>query len=99
MLTWIIGIIVIGGIFYLMMRGGGCCGGHDHGAHQGHGEGDGHGQATHHHHEAKAEENTDPVCGMTVGADGPESSVEGRTYRFCSDSCKSRFDSDPAAYT
>jgi len=39
----------------------------------------------------------DPVCGMQVRvADAPaKSSWAGRTYRFCSDRCRIRFDSDP----
>ena len=43
---------------------------------------------------------TDPVCGMTVPADGsrPSSTHEGRTVHFCCPGCKARFDGNPAAY-
>jgi P-type Cu+ transporter len=43
---------------------------------------------------------TDPVCGMTVKpADAKFKSVyKGRTYYFCSQGCKLKFDKDPAAY-
>lgn len=42
----------------------------------------------------------DPVCAMrieTARAWGP-SRYEGRTYHFCSQSCKTRFDADPERY-
>lgn len=43
---------------------------------------------------------TDPVCGMTVPADGsrPSSTWEGETVHFCCPGCKARFDENPAAY-
>ena len=43
---------------------------------------------------------TDPVCGMTVPADGsrPSSTWEGQTVHFCCPGCKARFDENPAAY-
>jgi P-type Cu+ transporter len=42
----------------------------------------------------------DPVCGMMVGrADvAGESHYQGKTFYFCSPSCKDRFDADPARY-
>jgi Cu+-exporting ATPase len=42
----------------------------------------------------------DPVCGMSVDpAHAPASSVhDGRTYYFCCNSCKQKFDSDPGRY-
>lgn len=41
----------------------------------------------------------DPVCGMTVGDDTPlESTYEGRTFRFCSPTCKTKFDKEPDRY-
>src|SRR5688572_14892273 len=42
----------------------------------------------------------DPVCGMTVdpaNAAG-SSTYQGTTYFFCSPSCKTKFDANPAAY-
>jgi len=43
---------------------------------------------------------TDPVCGMTVPADGsrPSSTWQGRTVHFCCPGCRARFEADPAAY-
>ncbi len=45
-------------------------------------------------------EATDPVCGMTVPADGSRPSVTygGQTLHFCCPGCRARFEADPAAY-
>ena len=43
----------------------------------------------------------DPVCGMEV-EDTPDTSRavhEGRTYVFCSDSCRERFEESPGEFT
>ena len=42
----------------------------------------------------------DPVCGMRVDrqAGKPTSIYEGRTYYFCSEGCKARFDAEPERY-
>ena len=42
----------------------------------------------------------DPVCGMTVDrrAGKPTSIYEGRTYYFCSEGCKAKFDAEPERY-
>jgi Cu+-exporting ATPase len=42
----------------------------------------------------------DPVCGMSVDPESAKHSaeVEGRSYYFCSDGCKSKFLADPARY-
>lgn len=43
----------------------------------------------------------DPVCGMTI--DGTKAAAtathEGKTYVFCSDTCKAKFLQDPRRYT
>jgi Cu+-exporting ATPase len=42
----------------------------------------------------------DPVCGMTIdkaSAKG-KSDYQGKTYYFCSDGCKKKFDADPKKY-
>lgn len=49
------------------------------------------------------EESEDPVCGMEVNedkarAEGKVSVLAGKTYFFCSTSCKAKFDSDPQKY-
>ncbi len=43
---------------------------------------------------------TDPVCGMTVPADGsrPSFTFQQDTYHFCCPGCRARFEADPAAY-
>jgi Cu+-exporting ATPase len=42
----------------------------------------------------------DPVCGMKVEPSRAAASTtyEGRSYLFCSQSCKERFDADPERY-
>jgi len=42
----------------------------------------------------------DPVCGMAVSRKdvGGQSEYQHKAYFFCSQSCKERFDSDPASY-
>jgi uncharacterized membrane protein YraQ (UPF0718 family)/YHS domain-containing protein len=42
----------------------------------------------------------DPVCGMTVDrrAGKPTSTYEARTYYFCSQACKAKFDAEPERY-
>ena len=43
---------------------------------------------------------TDPVCGMTVPADGtrPSFTHQQVTYHFCCPGCRARFEADPPAY-
>lgn len=83
--------LVLGGLFYVMMRFG--CGAHmvhGHGEHGGHGGHAGHGGDGEH---------TDPVCGMTVAADqGYGKMHQGTLYRFCSRSCLDKFEADPDKY-
>jgi uncharacterized protein len=41
----------------------------------------------------------DPVCGMTVERQaGPTSVFGGRTFHFCSESCKQKFEAEPERY-
>ncbi|QFT57720.1 Copper-transporting P-type ATPase [Sulfitobacter sp. THAF37] len=42
----------------------------------------------------------DPVCGMTVDptAGKPTATHEGRTYHFCCDGCRKKFEADPEPY-
>ncbi len=60
---------------------------HDHGHH-----GHDHAQATH--------GEIDPVCGMSVDPHTAKYRAEhaGRTYYFCSDGCRKKFEADPAKY-
>jgi predicted phosphoribosyltransferase/YHS domain-containing protein len=43
----------------------------------------------------------DPVCGMNVDSNQAEdtSDYQGKTYYFCSEDCKQRFDEDPKQFT
>lgn len=42
----------------------------------------------------------DPVCGMTLVEKDAAASIqhEGKTYYFCSDQCRERFQANPGAY-
>jgi membrane fusion protein, copper/silver efflux system len=40
----------------------------------------------------------DPVCGMEVGSAALVSQYEGRSYSFCSKTCKAKFDAKPSLY-
>ena len=44
---------------------------------------------------------TDPVCAMAIDVDQAASKAEyhGKTYYFCSDACRKRFDADPTKFT
>ena len=45
------------------------------------------------------QQENDPVCGMTVKPDSPHhADHEGKTWRFCSASCRTKFVADPARY-
>ena len=94
--------LIIGGLFFLMMRFG--CGSHV----MGHGHGQ---QEEHEGHSgsvppagaarwAPPRTEVDPVCGMTVNTDGAKSSVyNGTVYYFCSAEHRDQFEADPARYT
>jgi len=86
-LVW---LLVWGGIFYVMMRYG--CGAHMMGGHR-HG---GHGDSE----PAAGDGNKDPVCGMSVEPNkAAAASVHGgKTYYFCSTSCRDKFEQAPEKY-
>jgi YHS domain-containing protein len=82
-------IVLWGLLFFVMMRYG--CGAHvmgGHGHHGGHGKQGGSGGEK------------DPVCGMAVDPEkAAGASVHaGRTYYFCSTSCRDKFEKEPAKY-
>lgn len=88
----LVSILIWGGLFLVMMRFG--CGAHvmgRHGHHGGHGsdEGANGGGPT-----------KDPVCGMSVdrGKAAGASVYGGRTYYFCSASCRDQFERTPEKY-
>ncbi len=56
-------------------------------------------KATRHRHPTDAS-TVDPVCGMTVAADGLiRAEHDGEVYGFCSEGCRARFVADPERYT
>lgn len=90
--------LISGAFLFLIMRGG--CGAHV----MGHG---------HHHHSgddeptgprgsvpaAGATQARDPVCGMTIDVGTAKTSVhQGKVVYFCSDNCRSKFETSPEAY-
>jgi YHS domain-containing protein len=85
----LLSILIWGGLFFLMMRFG--CGAHVMGGHGHHG---GHGDA------ADAPDLKDPVCGMTVDrqTSTAASTYRGKTYYFCSASCRDKFEASPEKY-
>lgn len=48
----------------------------------------------------KENEVKDPVCGMTIEKDKAAATSEhmGKTFYFCSQGCKEKFDSEPMKY-
>lgn len=81
---------------------------HHHGEGHSHTHHDGHlhvvhDSREHHHHEhgvtSTEQAEKDPVCGMTVSANSQFSAEhEGKTYRFCSEKCESKFVAEPQKY-
>ncbi len=90
-------LLVVGALFYFMMRRGGC-GGPAHEGHERHREGP-KGHEGHRGGEGVTSGLKDPVCGMAVEAARAKTSVyRGQTYSFCSSACRERFETDPASY-
>lgn len=82
------GLALWGGLFYFMMRYG--CGAHMRGAHK---------------HGARSDAAPDgavkdPVCGMSVDPEHAAAAAVrgGRTYYFCSASCRDKFERAPEQY-
>ncbi len=95
-LLWFLGI---GGLFYWMMKRGGCGmhGNHSHGSGQ-HGSGqhaDAGGGATHDTGAVR-----DPVCGMQVDPQRAAGmrTVGGSNFFLCSTNCLEKFDREPERY-
>lgn len=88
-------ILLIGFFGFMMFRGGGCCGGHSHEDHN-HGE-DGHSADDSRKNLNDSVQNNvdmvrDPVCGMYIYPDTAiKEEVDGKTYYFCSESCRTKF--------
>lgn len=83
--------LIIGVLFYFMMRMGGC-GGHGHHRHSQHGG--------HSHGGEDMGKTKDPVCGMEVKVTDAtlRRQYMGQTFYFCSPQCMEKFDKDPKAY-
>jgi len=82
----ILWFLIWGGLFYFMMRAGGC-GGHGHGAKDGGG--------------LKPGKTVDPVCGGEVDMTD-ETIIQrhdGQIYYFCSRKCVEKFNGNPSVYT
>ena len=87
----VVSLLIWGGLFFLMMRYG--CGAHIMGGHGHHG---GHGDAD----DPTGGHVKDPVCSMTVDPQqaGAATVRGGKTYYFCSASCRDRFEQAPEKY-
>jgi YHS domain-containing protein len=104
----ILWLVVLGVFIYMMIKNGGCCGGHDHGGHgehdmggNGHKEHGGPGSGYHHQRKLETPDNQtarDPVCGMEVQEGSPASEHLGRTFHFCSEQCRKIFNLNPNRY-
>ncbi len=87
------------GVFALMMRFG--CGAHVMGHHHRHDESAGDsGRAPGNNATASPpERDVDPVCGMSVRTAEAKSALHaGRSYFFCSQTCRDKFEAAPANY-
>lgn len=81
--------LALGAFFYFMMRMGGCGGGSHDSRSEDHARQSG----------AVKGRLKDPVCGMEVEAAKAKTSVyDGRTFYFCSNDCREKFEADPASY-
>ncbi|MEO8386167.1 MAG: YHS domain-containing protein [Betaproteobacteria bacterium] len=82
-------LLLWGGLFFVMMRfgcGAHMMGGHGHGHHGGSADSDG--------------DTKDPVCGMSVDRDKSTAAsvYRGKTYSFCSTTCRDKFEQTPEKY-
>ena len=95
MQPWIY-FLIVGVLFFLMMRGG--CGahvmGHRHGRHASSGSDSGDTERL-----ASPKTAVDPVCGMNVETATAKSSVySGKPYFFCSPQCRDKFEQAPGSF-
>jgi len=100
-LSSLIYFLAFGGLFYWMMKRGGCGmhghGGHGaHGSHRQHGDGGGGGHSPNH----ISAQVLDPVCGMKLDPGGAAATrvIGGRIFYLCSEQCVATFDRDPHRY-
>jgi len=83
----LISLLLIGGVFYLMMRFG--CGSHmAHGRHGNHGN-----------NKSTDVKHIDPVCGVQISPqEGYGKMHDGRLLRFCSRNCLDKFEQEPQRF-
>jgi YHS domain-containing protein len=94
----ILWFLIIGALFFFMMRRG--CGAHM-GGHGGHGGcGGGHGGHGDMDRGAGSGKVKDPVCGMQIDKDQAYAMIqrEGRQVYFCSENCQDKLKEDPKRY-
>ena len=82
----LVSILIWGGLFFVMMRFG--CGKHIMGGHG------------HHGGSTDGDQQKDPVCGMAVDRQKSTAASRylGRTYYFCSATCRDKFEDAPEKY-
>ena len=91
-LSGILGFLFVAVIIYFMMRkGGGCCG---------HSQGEHHKPEGHSSGKSDTRKSKDPVCGMTIEEENAAgtSEYEGKTYYFCTVGCRESFEREPEKY-
>ena len=82
----VLSLLFWGALFFFMMRFG--CGAHMMGGHG------------HHDRDDTADKQRDPVCGMDVERANAKAATVygGKTYYFCSTSCRDKFEAAPSSY-
>ena len=95
--------LLFGALFFFMMRFG--CGAHvmGHGGKQDRGPSDSpqanDGSIRTASRWVPPEKDTDPVCGMTVDPSSAKPSLyDGQVYYFCAETCRQKFEADPARF-
>lgn len=98
-------LLMFGAFIFMMVRGGGCCGGgrshEDQGGGccgNGHSHGDQDGDSASNsaqetgHHVSQSSTVIDPICGMDINPDTAIREISnGQAYFFCSESCRNEF--------
>ena len=67
---------------------------------RGHSHSSGHDHPEHPHHRDHAATAVDPVCGMKVDPSSARNKIDhdGKTFYFCSEGCRTKFEAEPAKY-
>jgi YHS domain-containing protein len=81
-------ILFAAGMMFMMFKGGGCCGGHSQDSHSN----EIHGSDKYNQNFNQFDSARDPICGMIVNPeDTIKQIIDGKTYYFCSESCRKEF--------